>query len=486
MASITQSGTELPKLERLQLADTRSPVSSNETNNSTVPSQSLTPPPQQTGLTTFASVSTTNNVLPSQSLTPPQKAGVTTLPPVSTNETSNNVLPGQSLPPPQKAGLMSLPPEVRLIVLEQLDSTKDLFAMAKVSKPFLAAVNDIDRGLSAKICAKEHTRLTESIPPPMLDFFGGWLKGLTILDALRRCFLYNGRPERIDISHRIYQLARFYERDHGVFAGPVPTLKKSYTEELLEYLLHLDAAKHPFGDKEWVQQSLKETMGGCRKTDANCPCETCKSVVGRDGQSAHCYIDVAVWKFELSGWDMEFPKRFFRETSAKATRKWATEEEWLNMVRSVLETPIQQFFKEEVVTANDSLAETIWAARGCETRLPTTSMDVFVAQTGLPQLDMSTNGWTCTYIPKASASQRRQLENISSTKSEDPTLDAITAVWKGSKVWKGTRGMRAAREYCLRSREETKTERLLDPDNKLLLAAVFEEMQVSRRRENEA
>ncbi|KAF2166888.1 hypothetical protein M409DRAFT_54662 [Zasmidium cellare ATCC 36951] len=392
------------------------------------------------------------------------------------SESLSHVLEGntpaeQSQPQePRVDWLKEIPPELRYMIVDNLTSTKDVFSVARTCHTLLRAVNGQVKFLAPRLCAEQRARISKSFPSMSINHqTAPQLKDLTILEALRKSSLYNGRLQHWQTHAMIHQLAGWYEREQGVFTPPAPSLKKTLLEEMFEYLLHVDVVKHPYDERSEYVELLRHCK---HKESVFCKCLTCTGVTSRGTQGAHCYVDVEVWKFELSGWDMAYPLRFFREASAKATKKWVADEEaWLDMVRSVLEEPIQQYNKQETTVGSECLMETIFNTSPVETLYQSTSRDIFLADIGLPLPDLTLHGWTCTYIPKMNAADRRHLLTEQGMVSSEEIRG----------LWKETRGMRAVREYFTRPCGKEVEGRLLDPFNYMLPAVLCEEMQITRK-----
>lgn len=370
----------------------------------------------------------------------------------------------------QQTNLLSLPNELIDNILDNLQTTETLFAIGRKCHRLREFINNESERLSTRIIKREHARLSNSFPSNSTDMRGPGFHDLTVLEALRKGTLYYGRRRYYWTAETIHVLAIWYERDQEIFDGEAATGRcdMSFLEEMLEYLLHLDTAAHPYHRKVDGWKTLRK----CKSTNSvYCQCERCTSLLCCGPEGAHRDIGVAVWKFELSGWDMDHPSRFFKERASEPAKKWIDEKRWLDMVKDVLENPIQQYTKAESGAGSLVLSQAIWAASGCINSWYSSSVDHFIKNTGLPSLEKSSEKWDCVYFPRMETSKRQEM-----------VADYERVVTRGTnQLWKSTRAVQAAQEYCVRLHDEHPEAQLLDPKNVLLRAAVFEELLVTAR-----
>lgn len=350
---------------------------------------------------------------------------------------------------PKKPGL-PLPNEILDEILSYLPlSTQTLLDLGRTCHQLRKFVNHHIADVSAKIVKREEHRIQSGVwITTTIDNYnpidpynrevhittGG--RSLSVLDLLREYLLYKERAPRHELSDVADWPARRYMW-RRCFSVPDPMVFRRLRKVVL-FLLYLDLGAHPTHGRPPRRM-----------------CEMCGDKDRLDRESRD--VIWAVEWFQQMDWSMKSALTFSRGNDCRVV---LTEKSWLSTVKSVLEEPLQQFTTDECLTARMTLQRALFQGFGWEKVYGQRQLLQFLELEGFPSFFCQGSWKRHLFITRLSSAQRRQLAKCRERKDFE-------------EVRRLTRGVRAMREYCFRAIDKSFPEKLLDPKNRLLFAAVL-------------
>ncbi|KAF2166887.1 hypothetical protein M409DRAFT_54661 [Zasmidium cellare ATCC 36951] len=360
-----------------------------------------------------------------------------------------------------KEGTLELPNELIHLVLEYL-SPLDVLSAGRTCHHMREVVNDQAKRLTRLIVRRERTRMAAGLV----------MSGASLVGAIRSWILHHGPQAERSFHATALRIANNYVRANGIDVRDTGYRGDHlFFARLVEYLLHVNymaghRARDPEGEEGLDEYALVrlspstnvlKSVARCSLTSMEsrtCLCLLCSPY--REGIC--CWVETAVVDFRKTGWKNEVhPLAFWRDLSSPVTEILVSEEEWLDMVRSILAESLEDPTDKEKREMHNALVSQIRQGFG---KMRRDIVKEFITLAELPK--QRRGGEMKILIPGMDVSKKKHSLSLGSRQMACETL-----------------GVRAAKEFCLHLGRALKGEKkLLDPENRYLVAVMYEELRL--------
>ncbi|KAK4496265.1 hypothetical protein PRZ48_012245 [Zasmidium cellare] len=355
----------------------------------------------------------------------------------------------------QKEGTLQLPNEIINQVLSHLHPL-DALSLGSTCHHLREVVNKQAKEISQPIVQRERTRMITGIS----------LSGLSLLSAIRVWMLHHGPTAEKSFFATSLRIANNYMAENGIdlqdtgYQGD-----RVFFARAVEYLLHVNYLAHYGAEDLNVGRSTRSASNRkhrCQWTQSDrrtCSCLMCSAYRDEKG-SPCCWMETAVREFKKCGWEGESkPLAFWMHINSPVTKKLVGEEEWLDMVQGILAEPLEDPLDEEKQKMNNALETQIKRGFGAAWRTQRDPVKAFFRLAQLPQQRLDDFK---VLVPRMNMVEKRRF------------FSTGTGCWQ---MARNTLGARAAKEFCMRYGGSLKDEKkLLDPESRLLVAVMYEEL----------